>query len=281
MKLPRPLIAIPSFALLVAVLAGAAPAPTLKTTEIGRGPTLVLVHTLGSNRTSWLPTARKLVGRYHIVMVDLPGHGDSPLPDPFSIEAAAQALDSVLALQKAESTIVVGQKVGGLVALTALSLHPTHAKGLVLIDVALRSPMKIEDQQRDMFFRMLEENYDPIARSIFSGSGRDSAEGAKIFAVASMTQAATIKAYLRELIRSDGTAAVRKLQTPMLFLTTDKFLPRDKDWAVEGKTFGWENPGAFPLRRIAGAGHLIAADQPDTLAMVISDFATSAFAAKK
>src|SRR5947207_9316839 len=56
----------------------------LKTTEMGHGPTIVFVHALGGSRSDWLPIARKLLGRYRVVLVDLPGHGESPLPDPFS-----------------------------------------------------------------------------------------------------------------------------------------------------------------------------------------------------
>src|SRR5207249_11560408 len=86
------------------------PAPmTLKTTELGDGPALVFVPDAGMPRTVWMPTARKLVAGHHIVLVDLPGHGESPMLDPFSFAAAAEALDRVLAKQKADSTVVIGQ----------------------------------------------------------------------------------------------------------------------------------------------------------------------------
>src|SRR5262245_38903923 len=41
-------------------LASTQPVP-LKTTEFGRGPTIVLLHGMGSARTIWLPTAKKLL----------------------------------------------------------------------------------------------------------------------------------------------------------------------------------------------------------------------------
>ena len=47
-----PLFAVP--------LAAQAPV-TLKTTEFGSGPTVVLVHGLGGARLQWMPTARKLI----------------------------------------------------------------------------------------------------------------------------------------------------------------------------------------------------------------------------
>src|SRR5437763_16552973 len=77
----------------------------LKTTDLGHGPTIVFVHGLGATRNDWLPTARRLVGRYHLVLVDLPGHGDSPPPEPLPFTTGGQALDGALARQNPERTI--------------------------------------------------------------------------------------------------------------------------------------------------------------------------------
>jgi pimeloyl-ACP methyl ester carboxylesterase len=267
---------------LVAALAAAAPTPpvTLHTSEFGHGPTLVLVHGLGAARLGWMPTTRKLLSNYHVVMVDLPGHGDSPLPDPFSLEAAADALDLVIARQPPDSTVVVGQGVGGLLALMSASLHPEHQKGLVLIDVGLKSPLPIDDQQKKQFLDFMEQNYDQVSTMIFSRMGRDSAQGVQVQAMAAQVPPATIKAYLRRLLDADATRAVRSLKTPVLVVMSEKRLPPDKDWAVVGKEMGWEDPASHPPRRIAHSAALIASDQPDTLALVISDFAKQAMAKK-
>src|SRR5437773_7074860 len=128
---------------------------TLKTTQIGEGPALVFVPDAGLGRTVWMPTARKLLAGHRIVLVDLPGHGESPMLDPFTLPAAAEALDQVLARLNGDSTIVIGQGVGGVIAAFAAKAHPDHLRGIVLIDVGMRAPMKIEDQQRQMFLRFM------------------------------------------------------------------------------------------------------------------------------
>ena len=86
----------------------------LKYTELGHGPTVVFVHGLGGSRMQWMPTVRKLITDHHVVLVDLPGHGESPMPDAFSFAACAAALDQVLAKQQGDSTVVVGHGLGGL-----------------------------------------------------------------------------------------------------------------------------------------------------------------------
>src|SRR5258706_14444441 len=99
----------------VAWLAVADVAPVvLKTTEFGHGSTVVLLHGLGSGRMVWMPTAKKLLAAHRVVMVDLPGHGDSPLPDPFSIDACAAALDPGLAKQPPASPVLGGHGFAGL-----------------------------------------------------------------------------------------------------------------------------------------------------------------------
>lgn len=260
--------------LVVGRIAPAAGAPVvLKTTEFGSGPTIVLVPGLGLARLSWMPTARKLLSRYHVVMVDLPGHGESALPDPFSLEAAADALDQVVGRQPPDSTLLVGEGVGGLLALMSAAEHPAHQRGLVLIDVALKSPVPIEDQQKKMFNDFMEQNYDQFLQMTFGRMGRDSAQSVTIHAMASQVPANTMKAYFRALLDVDGTRALKDLKTPMLPVFTDRLFKDAKDWAAVGKQIGWENTAIYSPRRIAGAGVLVASEQPDTLALALSDFA--------
>src|SRR6266436_2563603 len=202
--------------LAVAPLARGAAPVELKTTEFGSGPTIVLVHGLGQGRLAWMPTARKLLSSYHVVMVDLPGHGDSPLPDPFSLEAASDALDQVIAKQKPDSTLVVGSGVGGLLAMMAASEHPAHQRGLVMIDVALKSPVLVDDQQKKMFYDFMEQNYDQFLHMTFGRMGRDSAQSVTIHAMAAQVAPNTMKAYFRALLDVDGTKSLKDLKTPML-----------------------------------------------------------------
>ena len=269
----RHAVVIAGVAFLAASFAPAAAAPVaLKTTEFGSGPAIVLVHGLGSGRMSWMPVARKLLANHHVVMVDLPGHGDSPLPDPFSLEASAEALDLIVTRFKAESTVVVGQGVGGLIALMSASAHPGHQRGLVLIDVALKSPVPIEDQQKKDFAEFMDQNYDLFLKMTFGKMGRDSTQSVAIHAMASQVAPNTMKAYFRALLNVDAARALKELKTPMLPLFTERLLKTAADWPAMGKAIGWENAAEFTPRRIAGAGMLIASEQPDTLASMISGF---------
>jgi pimeloyl-ACP methyl ester carboxylesterase len=272
-----------AFALLLSVAPPGAAAPPVapKTLELGKGPTIVLVHDLGGNRSVWMPTVRKLLGKHRVVLVDLPGHGESPAPDPFTLEAAAEALDLVLAKQNPDSTVLVGKGVGGMLALLDLKAHPGRVRGIVVIETPLKSPLKVDDQEIKGFLSMLDSNYDQLLKMIFSKAGKDSMQGVTIHATAAQTPPQTIKSYIGASLTGDATAALKSLQVPFLFVVTDLPFKSGKSPGTVLRAFGYEDTTSVPMRRIVDAGYLVMQDQPDTLAAVIADFTARALAAKK
>jgi pimeloyl-ACP methyl ester carboxylesterase len=252
----------------------------LKITEFGRGPTIVLVHNFGGARMQWLPTAKRLLGHYHVVMADLPGHGESAMPDPFSLDAAAAAVGQVLAKQKSDSTIVVGQGVGGMLALMAASKAPTSVKGVVVIDASLKLEQPVPDQMQQYFLQALETNYDQMLRRLFMQGGLDTTQNVALHAQAAQVPPATIKAYMRQLLNADATGALKGLKPKLLFVGTEKRWPAGKTWTDIAPQFGYAAAGPMESRRIAKAGTMVWSDQPDTLAAVLGDFAGRAIAAK-
>lgn len=275
-------------ALLVAVAflalrAGAesAPAVALKTTEFGRGPTVVLLHGLGSGRMVWMPTARKLLTGHRVVMVDLPGHGESALPEPFSLEACAEALDQVLAKQKADSTVLVAHGLGGLVALQAVQAHPDRVRGLMVIDAATKSSVAIPEQQQQYFLRFLDTNYDQFLRNLTTSQARDSVQANELYSQAQSVPPATMKAYLKAVLNVDASGALKKMKPAFLFVGSGRRWPEGRDWPTLAKEMGYDPPEAVAARRLAEGGPLIMKEQPDSLSAVIRDFTVTALAAPK
>ena len=263
--------------LFVATLAAQTPA-TLKFTELGHGPTVVFVHGLGGARLQWMPTVRKLITDHHVVMVDLPAHGETPMLDPFSFSACAAALDQLLAKQAAESTVVVAHGLGGAIALLEASAHPNRMKGLIVIDATLKPPMAVPDQQKKAFLGFMDANFSDFLKKVYTGMGRDSAEGVALYSRAALVPEQPMKAYFHALFDLDASGATRSLKTPLLFVGSSRSWPDTASWASVGKTRGFDNPGAIRARRVANSGAQMYADQPDTLAMVIRQFEASPLA---
>ena len=267
---------------LVALRAGADTAPvTLKTTEFGRGPTVVLVHNVGSGRMVWMPTAKKLLADYHVVMVDLPGHGESALPDPFSLAACAEALDQVLARQKPDSTVLVAHRFGGLIALLEAQAHPDRVRGLMVIDAATRTPTKIPEQQQQYFIAMLDEHYDEFLKGMSMGQARDSLQGNELYSQAQAVPAASIKAYYKAALNVDASPALKQLRPMLMYVGSGQVWLKDQAWPSIQKGMGYEDAPGMLSRRIPDCGPLIMKEQPDSLAAAIRDFTAQSLAAKK
>lgn len=282
MRFTRLGIAVLVLAAVVTAALAAGPKPSLQTTEMGTGgASMVLVHGMGGTRTDWLPLLKRLKDRYKLVMVELPGHGSSPLPEPFSLEAAADQLDSVLALQKPESTIVVGHGLGGMLALKAMARHPGRARGLVLIDAALKSPVPVEDQQIKQLVRFMDENYPTFSQMVFAKMGRDSAESAILYAKMAAVQPVTVKSFMRNLLLADANRDLKSLGMPVELVFSERLWKSDKSWGEVAKNFGYEDTTIAVPHRVANAGMLVMKDQPDSLAAILASYGAQRLAGGK
>jgi pimeloyl-ACP methyl ester carboxylesterase len=251
-----------------------------RTMELGRGPAIVFVHGLGGTRTDWLPTARRLLARHRVVMVDLPGHGETALPDPFSFASVGEALDRVLAKENPESTIVVAHEIGGRAAMAALAAHPGRARGLMLIDVPVGVPAQIDDQQRKRFLEFMDNSFEAVSKMMFGNKGRDTTQSKAIYAVFSQTSPATVKAFIREGFYSDGNKDARALKLPVQMVATSRLWTPGLTSGALLQRMGWADT-TMAVRRVPDAAFWVMKDQPDTLAAWIADFATKVVAAGK
>jgi len=88
--------------------------------RIGRGEPLLLIHGTGLDRHAWDPVIGSLARHRQLFVVDLPGHGSSPIPpreiEPTPIGYAAM-LSSWLDEQGLDAVELAGNSVGGWTAL--------------------------------------------------------------------------------------------------------------------------------------------------------------------
>jgi pimeloyl-ACP methyl ester carboxylesterase len=93
--------------------------------RIGAGPPLVLLHGVGHRRQAWYPVVDQVARRREVILVDLPGHGES---DPLVLDGrtAVLALRDELAAffeqQGLHRPHVAGNSLGGQLALEAAAI---------------------------------------------------------------------------------------------------------------------------------------------------------------
>lgn len=102
-------------------------------------PTVLLVHGFSGSRDNWNRIARKLTKKWHVVAIDLPGHGDTKAPADYDY-TVANLSDSlrkfVLALKIQKDLHVAGHSLGGGIAVLYSSLYFLEVKSLMLVDTA-------------------------------------------------------------------------------------------------------------------------------------------------
>lgn len=102
---------------------------------------IILLHGGGQTRHSWDKLARRLARQgYHVISLDLRGHGDSDwAPDgDYSLDAFAADLHAVVSALP-DPPVLIGASLGGLTSLLLAGENSADlVKGLVLVDVVPR-----------------------------------------------------------------------------------------------------------------------------------------------
>lgn len=248
------------------------PSPVLG--AFGRGPTVVLVHGLGSRAEHWLPVARDLARDHRVVLVELPGHGLIDMPGSLSLANAAASLDRALADEGETPVVLVGHSVGGLVAVAEALHSPRRVRALVLVETALRPQLGPAD--RAGLLGALERDYRGTLHACYSSFGRDSLQGERLYAGAASLDSTAMKAWLRVVLASDLSQPAARLTVPVLAVFASRSWPDSESWASAADSLGFASvPRVMPVR-IEPAGHFVMLDQPRRLADAIRRFARGA-----
>src|SRR5262249_11943544 len=107
-----------------------------ETSGPGDGPPVVLLHGFGLDRRMWAPQAG-LASQFLLVTYDLRGFGESAPMAPGVAYTHAGDLFALLDRLSLGEAALVGQSLGGLVAMQAAAQDPDRVKALVLLDALL------------------------------------------------------------------------------------------------------------------------------------------------
>lgn len=242
--------------------------------SMGNGPTVVLVHGLGGRVDQWLPVARRLASRHRVVLVELPGHGLSPMPPPFTLDQATAALEATLAKTAPEPFLLVGHSMGGVVAVNLALRHPGRVRGLVLVETVLRPGL--DDAERRGIRSALRADWKGTVRDIWTSFGRDSVQGAALQAAAAEVDPATLREWIDLALDTDLSAAAAELRMPVRVVLADRNWERGRLWPEVAAELGYAEVRRLTPQRLGGCGHFLMLDRPDDLARAIAAAAADA-----
>jgi pimeloyl-ACP methyl ester carboxylesterase len=105
----------------------------------GTGPDVVCIHGLGASRTSFLELGHRLTSSYRVHLIDLPGFGASSTPIRAAYDAPwfADHVLGVLDRLRIDRAYLVGNSMGGRVAIEAALRAPERVQALGLLAPAV------------------------------------------------------------------------------------------------------------------------------------------------
>ena len=241
------------------------------------GPPFLLIHGLAGQWQHWLATLLPLARSRRVVALDLPGCGRSdPLPGPPSVERYAQSVLELTQARGITSAALVGHSFGGLVATAVAVAEPALAARLVVASVpALRrgalaelAPFALTGAAAA--FKQLGSRYAPlvsrprIRRAILRGAVADPrsvpADLAYLgYLSAPMASLAEIPRAALDFAGAPFARSAAQVRCPVTVVWGE----RDRIVPVSDADVVARRLGADRIVRIAGAGHLLMAEQPD------------------
>lgn len=119
--------------------------------EEGRGDTIILVHSEGQSLFTWHEIFYALAEHFHVVAIDLFGHGYSSVPDiEFTIRQHSETLREFMAVKEIEKAHIIAFSLGAVYALDFVQQNPGLCSKLTLISPGGITP------QMPMFVRMMD-----------------------------------------------------------------------------------------------------------------------------
>ena len=104
-------------------------------------PTIVCVHGLGGSHVNWIAVGPRLAGRARVLAIDLAGFGRTPLAGRRTgLEPNRRLLDRFLTEVVGGPAILMGNSMGGTIAMLEAAAEPEHVAGLILVCPAVPKP---------------------------------------------------------------------------------------------------------------------------------------------
>ncbi|WP_158860899.1 alpha/beta fold hydrolase [Lunatibacter salilacus] len=107
--------------------------PDIAYTDMGSGNPVILLHGFCESKEMWEFFQTNLSTKYRVLCPDLPGFGDSPLPEGIiRIETIAEALRNWMKMLNVVDPVVIGHSLGGYVTLGLVDQLGETLKGIGL-----------------------------------------------------------------------------------------------------------------------------------------------------
>jgi pimeloyl-ACP methyl ester carboxylesterase len=204
-------------------------------TEYGAGENaLLFVHGWACDETFWSGQAPALGAKFHVITIDLPGHGQSDKPQiAYTMDLYARAIDAVLRDAKVKAATLIGHSNGTPVIRQFYRKFPEKTRSLVIVDGPLR-PFGDKAMMEKFVARLKAPNYAENAGKMIDGMTspiQDAALREKI-KTAMLRTPQYVAATEFDSTLDDALWAPDKISVPVLMI-----LAKQPAWSAEYEQF--------------------------------------------
>ncbi len=257
--------------------------------EAGSGEALLLIHGMAGSSATWNAVIPQLSKKYRVIAPDLLGHGESAKPrGDYSLGAFAVLLRDLLDELGITRATVIGQSLGGGVAMQFAYQHRDYCERLVLISSGGLGPdlswtlRLLSAPGAELILPVIAPqpvlNAGDKVLSWLSSAGIHAPRADEMWnAYSSLADRQTRQAFLRTLrsvvdYRGQAVSALNKLhltsQMPTLLIwgDRDRIIPVDHGYAAHDAFSGSR------LEVLGGVGHFPQVEAPTAVVEILEDF---------
>ncbi len=235
--------------------------------EHGEGTPLILVHGACENASFWKAQIEVLQKRYHLVLIDLPGHGQSArLGDEVSIPTYSMILREVIQGLDLDSPFLLGHSMGGAIAMTVAVEAPKLLGGLILANSGAKLGVLSE------ILAGLETDFATTIQTIIAPRELGTAHADTLLEWISNEMVLTDPSVgLGDFLacsRFDIRAKLKNISVPSLIVSGDQDNLTPAKWGA----YLSENISDSELAVIQGTGHLTMLERPEAFNQILEEF---------
>lgn len=236
----------------------------------GRGPALILGHSLLCGRWMWNEVVPRLADRYRVLNVEFRGHGESTATTPFRLRDLVDDWLAVLDAERVERAALVGLSMGGMTALRMALRAPERVTALVLMDTRAGKEPWLNRLKYGILRRQFRRHgvsdslAGRLAPLMFGRSTLESKpELVDVFVrEARRHDREQLDRAIGAVVGRDDAGPVERIEHPALVVVGEQDVATPPRYSEELRR---RIPGAR-LVTIPEAGHLSAMEQPDRIA---------------
>ena len=241
--------------------------------EAGQGETIIFIHGLGENASSWRHQLGHFSPNYRVVAMDLRGHGRSGDGEEFiTMELFSRDILQLMDYLQIERAHFVGHSMGGLISQEIAAHHPERMITMVLSDSAGYYPPPLGTTGLETRLANIERlTMEEMADVIAAGACRSGAPSEVLQEVKNLFAANRKEPYRQATIstlQADYRAFHNNMQMPALLLVGEY----DQTTPLAYAEFLQSALAASRLAVIPNAAHMTKLENPQEYNRLVGDF---------